>query len=134
MSCHFYYVLFLYIAALVCRTPLFHRIQNRHHAVPQIRQGIFHFRRNFGKHFSCQNAVSFHITQVRSQHFLRDTRHGFLQFSETFCTASQITKNQDFPLISDQHQCRFHRTSRQLNSVCHSNSPLNSIDLDVIFL
>ncbi len=59
-------------------SPRPHSVQNRFQAFSQIRQRIFHARRNFGIYSASKQSAIFHIPELCGQHLLRYTPNRFL--------------------------------------------------------
>ena len=103
---------FLPVLGLIIFTPSPHGIQNGIQTFSKLGQTVLDSWRNFRIYFAANQPFFFHIPQLGGENFLRNAADGLFEFSEPLCPWHEITQDQDFPFIPDQHKRCFYRTGR----------------------
>ncbi len=96
------------LAAQVIGAPVPHSHQDGHQAFSRLRQGIFHFGRNYRENLPVDQLLGFQLPQLLGQHF-GGGADDFPQLGKTELFLRQMPKDQGLVLSADEVQSGLHR-------------------------
>ena len=103
----------LFHHCFIAFTPGPHRIKDRLEASTKLCERIFNSRRNLGIDLAVSKSALLHSTKLGCEYLLRYAADEFFELTEVLCSGHQVAQDQYLPLISNENQRSFHRTSGQ---------------------